>query len=239
MTAKIEQAARLKKARAEAGFASARSAAIHFGWNVSTYSAHEGGANGLSASTARQYGVSFGVSAAWLLTGERDQTENIGVIPLVGNVGAGGQISAPTEEYKPGRFTEVRLVVSIPGAKWAYRVDGREHYPRYDDGTLLIARELEPDPTPYLGKECVVYTVDGRAFVRVIREGSEAGLYDLEHFREETIRNVDVRSVGKICAAIPADEWTRYEREGTARNLLDLPPLPKLNLLSSLALMTA
>ncbi len=61
---------RLRSARAKAGFSSARKAALRFGWSVSTYSAHENGQNRFDPESAKVYGRAFGVSAAWLLTGE-------------------------------------------------------------------------------------------------------------------------------------------------------------------------
>lgn len=210
----IEQARRLSRVRMARGFPSARAAALHHGWNVTTYTAHEKGTNGF-ALTVEKYAQAYMVSAAWLLTGEGDRNENIGVIPLVGNVGEGGEISTPASSNKPSRVTEVRLVVSIPGATWAFKIEGRDHYPRYDEGSLLIVKELERNPLPLVGKECVVYTADGKSFVRTLRHGSKEGLFNLEHFRAPAIENVEVRAVGKICAAIPADEWESHERRGT------------------------
>lgn len=65
---------RLQFARAAAGFKSARSAAVAFGWPLSTYNSHERagypGARNFTVEDARKYGSVFGVSAAWLLTGE-------------------------------------------------------------------------------------------------------------------------------------------------------------------------
>ena len=61
---------RLRSARAQAGFKSARQAALRFGWSVSTYSAHENGQNRFDPEIAKSYGKAFGVSASWLLTGE-------------------------------------------------------------------------------------------------------------------------------------------------------------------------
>jgi len=65
---------RLAFARGRAGFSSAREAAIALGVSVSTYNAHERagqpGARGFKIDSARRYGRRFGVSAAWLLTGD-------------------------------------------------------------------------------------------------------------------------------------------------------------------------
>jgi phage repressor protein C with HTH and peptisase S24 domain len=61
---------RLRAARIAAGFKSARSAAIRFGWSPSTYAAHENGQNEFDAETAAKYARAFDTSAGYLLTGE-------------------------------------------------------------------------------------------------------------------------------------------------------------------------
>jgi phage repressor protein C with HTH and peptisase S24 domain len=60
---------RLRLARENAGFSSARSAALAIGVNPSTYGAHENGQNNFKPKDADFYARAFGVSAAWLLTG--------------------------------------------------------------------------------------------------------------------------------------------------------------------------
>lgn len=61
---------RLRTARLAAGFKSARSAAMRFGWSPSTYAAHENGQNEFDAETAAKYAKAFRTTAARLLIGE-------------------------------------------------------------------------------------------------------------------------------------------------------------------------
>ncbi|MEM7620501.1 MAG: hypothetical protein AAF228_08550 [Pseudomonadota bacterium] len=61
---------RLKKSRAHSGFKSARSAALHYGWPPSTYTAHESGLRGFDLQHATKYSNCFQVSTSWLMTGE-------------------------------------------------------------------------------------------------------------------------------------------------------------------------
>lgn len=65
---------RLKKARSDAGFKSARAAAARLGLSTSTYAAHENGQNDYDHSQAADYAKAFKVSAGWLLYGEGDPT---------------------------------------------------------------------------------------------------------------------------------------------------------------------
>lgn len=60
---------RLKQARINAGFDSAKAAADRFNWNRSTYGGHENAQNSFKRMAA-EYGRAFGVSAAYLLWGE-------------------------------------------------------------------------------------------------------------------------------------------------------------------------
>lgn len=67
---KAARAARLRKAREEAGFETAAEAAARFGWPPSTYSAHENGQNGF-ANDASKYAKAFKSTVSYLLEGER------------------------------------------------------------------------------------------------------------------------------------------------------------------------
>jgi len=70
---------RLKWARVQAGYTSAKLGAEATDTAYSTYSAHENGQNQFSAAIAEIYAGIYGVSAGWLLTGER-----------AGDAGSGG-----------------------------------------------------------------------------------------------------------------------------------------------------
>src|ERR1700679_3947958 len=70
ISAKSDQAARLRAAREAAGFKSASDAAQKFRWRASTYMAHENGQNGIRApEPALTYARVYGVDLTWLLTG--------------------------------------------------------------------------------------------------------------------------------------------------------------------------
>lgn len=65
-----DQAIRLRQAREARGFATAAAACNFFGWVYDTYAQHENGNRGLRRDVAKRYGVAYGVTAGWLLTGE-------------------------------------------------------------------------------------------------------------------------------------------------------------------------
>ncbi len=61
---------RLRETRENAGYAFAKEAARAFGWNENTYSSHENGNRGVSATAAKKYAAAYGVSLDWLLEGK-------------------------------------------------------------------------------------------------------------------------------------------------------------------------
>ena len=61
---------RLRRARLLAGYHTAKAAIARFGWNASTYRAHENGQNKFSAGDARSYARAFKVNVSWLLFGD-------------------------------------------------------------------------------------------------------------------------------------------------------------------------
>lgn len=67
---------RLKQAREDAGFKSARGAAKKLGIKPSTYAAHENGQNDYDAEQAASYAKAFNVTASWLLFGEDEPNDS-------------------------------------------------------------------------------------------------------------------------------------------------------------------
>lgn len=72
-TGDAEQAARLQSARLQAGYTSARAAAVRFGLSLSRLRAHESGEAPISAEDLRHYAEIFGADAAWLV-GSRSES---------------------------------------------------------------------------------------------------------------------------------------------------------------------
>lgn len=158
---------RLRKARANAGFKSARSAALKFGWVPSTYGAHENGQSGYSPETASAYAKAFTVSSSWLLFGEDSQgttvePSQLHIVPP----------PEPTDDRLPvigaaiggedGRFLfngevieYVARPVELKSVKGAYSVyvQGVSMIPRLRPGELL---HVHPSRPPRAEDEVVV-----------------------------------------------------------------------------------
>lgn len=88
-----EPAARLRRARIDAGYQSAQAAADAYGWSSAAYRHHENGTRGFDFASAQRYGKAFKVTAGWLM-GEGPDTSKLPDLPPVrGSADADGAIS--------------------------------------------------------------------------------------------------------------------------------------------------
>lgn len=62
-----EPAARLRRARIDAGYQSAQAAVDAYGWSSAAYRHHENGTRGFDFATAQRYAKAFKVQAPWLM----------------------------------------------------------------------------------------------------------------------------------------------------------------------------
>lgn len=74
---------RLRRARNDAGYLTAKDAADAFGWNEVTYRSHEAGDRGIKKIVAERYAKAFKVSFEWLFLGrgtaDRESAEIIDI----------------------------------------------------------------------------------------------------------------------------------------------------------------
>lgn len=180
-------AERLVFARTNAGFASASEAAARFNWSVPTYLSHENGSRGIRSDVAKKYARAFGVTAAWLLTGEDNKPLispqlPVDTLPVVGEVAAGVWLEQVGYE-EPFDHIPVVPDFRFAGVKqYALRVKG----PSMD----LLIRE----------GECVI-CVDAIDLGRtpqnndivVVQRTRKAG-----HLLETTLKQVEIRDDGRV-----------------------------------------
>jgi len=129
---KDARAERLKQARKAAGFTSGEKAAKRFNWNVNSYKAHESGRNGFGISDAKRYAHAFGVSTAWLQTGEGEEPKqqptrdglasssaSIGMVRVTGKVAANSWLSVEDMDFS---YEDIDYVPSVGGypTEWQF-----------------------------------------------------------------------------------------------------------------------
>lgn len=157
---------RLVWARERAKFRSARSAAIKLGWKEVTYRSHETGLREYDLETAERYGRAFKVDPIWLLHGVGEPHRK--GVPLVGYVGAGGEVAYDEEMGDPD------MIPRPPGAPAdtvAVEVRGDSLGPGFNRWYALYARREDPITDGLIGELCVVGTEDGRTLVKWLRHG--------------------------------------------------------------------
>lgn len=96
-------------------------------------------------------------------------------VPLKGRVGA-GQAVEPLDD------NSIEFVDAPRDANTgtvAVEVFGESMHPAYESGTLLFYSKTLP-PQELINRRCVVKLDDGRVFVKVLRTGSDAGLWTLQ-----------------------------------------------------------
>lgn len=186
-----EQAERLRQARQQRGFDSAKAAAERFGFNYNTYSQHERGVAGITRAAAT-YARAYKVSEAWLLTGEGDMEEER-TVAIVGLAGAGpdGAVLFATGD---GNFGEVPAPQDAPAHVEALEVRGDSMYGIANDGWILFYEDKEPPSLHHIGELCVCWLEDERVLVKIPQLGSEPGLFHLESANARTMRDVPVRA---------------------------------------------
>lgn len=194
----MDMHARLRKAREDAGYADAASAARRFGWGETTYRSHENGARGFKLNRAIEYGRAFRVSPEWLLFGKGDNGKK--PVPLVGYVGAGAEM-VPIDDG--GALDDVDPPPGVGPSAVAVMVRGDSMFPRYMDGDLLIY-DQHTVLSDADGHECIVSLVDGRKFVKMVRV-DHRGEVTLESWNAPPLRNVSVEWVARII-------WVRRSR---------------------------
>jgi phage repressor protein C with HTH and peptisase S24 domain len=189
---------RLKEARVRAGFGSARSAAIRYGWTVSTYASHENGQTPVPIDAARAYAKAFKTSAAWILTGE-GSSEGL-YVPIVGYVGAGAEVHPFSDQ---GELDQGAWFDFANAATVGVRVRGDSMRGRADDGDLLYYDERRNPPTPDMsGKLCVVGLADGRVLVKQLFLGRD-GTYNLFSTNADPIMDAEIEWAARVTAIVP------------------------------------
>jgi transcriptional regulator with XRE-family HTH domain len=131
-------------------------------------------------------------------------------VAVVGRVGAGARVPLIDAFEKGDGLYQVVRPPQLPGRGIvAVEVEGDSMAPMYQPGHLLFFTRhshetvLEDD----IGKPCVVEDACGMAWVKMLKRGSEAGLWNLISLNPsaESVWDVDVKWAAKVVFALPAE----------------------------------
>lgn len=183
---------RLVAARIKAGHETAADAARAFGWSPITYRAHESGLRGLRRDAATRYAAAFGVSEAWLLTGEGAPDGPRPMVPVVGYVGAGAEVHLFEGDQSSEQIDEADAPPGADEHVEAVIVRGDSMTPAFRNRDVIYYRNIRGEPEQLIGRECVIRLMDGRTFVKILMRGGAPGLFTLFSYNAPLIADVAV-----------------------------------------------
>lgn len=141
------RAERLKLARLDAGYKTARDAATALGVPYSTYAGHENGSRDFDADDAERYARKFRRPLEWLLTGKSSSqtpppsASNVAMVPITGIVRAGTWQEAETGAHELQHFVPSALDTP-PEWQYAFTVEGNSLNKIAAPGDTLVCLDL-------------------------------------------------------------------------------------------------
>ncbi|MEM9599433.1 MAG: LexA family transcriptional regulator [Pseudomonadota bacterium] len=120
-------------------------------------------------------------------------------IPVVGYVGAGGEVLAVDDFAKGDGFDHIEPEGYYSPSAVAVIVRGDSMYDKYQDGDTLVYDERRGDLENFVGRrECIVGLADGRIMVKKLTRGSAEGFYTLTSSNYPPIEDVVVEWCARI-----------------------------------------
>lgn len=130
------------------------------------------------------------------------------MVPVLGKVGAGGQVLFtvdPDDELHTD--IDVEMVPRPPmtvGRLMALKVVGSSMLPKYEDGEIIYVRRDHDGVLPeYLNRYCAVRTSEGGTFLKILAPGSKAGCYTLRSLNAPDMENVEVEWASPVLFVMP------------------------------------
>lgn len=119
------------------------------------------------------------------------------MVPVLGNIGAGGEIvfacEPDLELTAMGEFQQVPRPPMVTGRLMALAVVGASMLPKYEDGDVIYVRRDHDGVLPkYLNRYCAVRCSDGGTYLKVLAQGSLPGRYTLRSLNAPDMENVEV-----------------------------------------------
>jgi transcriptional regulator with XRE-family HTH domain len=111
------------------------------------------------------------------------------MVPVVGYVGAGGQMLAIDDHVKGDGIEQIEAPPGLLNGI-ALIVRGTSMEPRYSDGDVLFIEKTVYSIDSLIGENCFVQTADGNSYVKKLIYGSRPGTYTLLSYNAPPIENV-------------------------------------------------
>lgn len=155
--------------------------------------------------------------------GVLDRESERHMIPVMGYVGAGGDVDPDFEQVPPEGLEQIELPppLGILGELAAFIVRGESMSPRYNDGDVVVVDRL-PINTGFetlVGAEAVVITQEGKRFLKRIMPSRRRGLYKLVSVNAPAMYVV-IRLASRVKVIVP--QWAETARRLQAKSARDL-----------------
>src|SRR6185312_6859531 len=129
-------------------------------------------------------------------------------VPVLGNIGAGGEVIFATDPDRVlngnNDFPTVPRPPLVTGRLMALQVVGSSMLPKYDPGDIIYVRRDHEGILPaYLNRYCAVRTGDGGTYLKILSPGSEAGHYTLRSLNAPDMENVEVVWASPVLFVMP------------------------------------
>jgi SOS-response transcriptional repressor LexA len=129
-------------------------------------------------------------------------------VHLLGKVGAGGAILFEETD-------EPELVprpAFTPGKLMALQVVGDSMMPKYEAGDVIyVRRDHQGVLEEYVGQYCVVHTVEGGTFLKILAHGSRTGLYTLRSLNAADMVDVEVVWASPVESVMPRQALEKWK----------------------------
>jgi hypothetical protein len=203
----LDRAQRLRQARIARGFDSARACSTFFGWNYSTYAAHENGSRNFGLDAVIRYARALRVPTDWLSYGQGAQDGRSARVRIE------GYVTGNLEIHLRGEPTPDEIPVDAPAPPGieadtlnAWRFEGDDAAPFFHEGDIVYTPREIRHPANYIGRICVVYLADNKPLIRVLRAHLGDNRYLLLDFAQRAIE----AEIGKAAPIL----WTHHPLDG-------------------------
>lgn len=131
-------------------------------------------------------------------------------VPIMGRVGAGGDIEPGFEQVPPDGLGTVRVPLWVPEDLVAFQIAGESMLPFYRDKDVIIVWKEQRRPLEsFYGEEAAVLTKDGKRYLKTIAQGKSRSVVTLTSWNAKPIENVKLEWIGEIYLTIRASQLAR------------------------------
>lgn len=204
---------RLRKARKDAGFATATDFAASAGVSRNTYLQHENGTRSFDPEAAAHYARRLKTTPEHLLY-DRQAPTRAPYREIAGYAGADPEGSAlmavgqGTGDYAPAPPNASSEAIAI-------EIRGRSMPFFAEDGSLVWVDGVTPTPDPEMFGHVVVCQLDtDEVLIKRLQRGTEKGRYNLLSLAGPMRENVNIVWVGRIIQIVPPLEARRIIQRG-------------------------